>query len=322
MMAVPDALSHPERPAISVLVVTHNNEDLIETCLRSIRMSARERTLEVIVLDNGSVDRTLDRAGAIDPRAHLVGMGGNTGFAAANNHGLSLARGNIVALVNSDCFPDPGSLDRLADALEADTRTGIVGGSVRYASGRHQPSAGPFPSIIGDLWVALFLHRAPLLSRLGMGLWADKRLYDTSRTVDWVSGCFLGMRADVGPLPEDSFMYGEDVELCRTAHLAGWRTRTEPLATAVHLTGASLASRPGGRAFAQRQRAQFAMRWYAGRGWAHAMAVRLVLVLHAVLRIALTTLRRPWPPARARAARNEYWALLFAALGFPDRGTS
>jgi len=299
-------------PRVSVVVVTHNNSLLIGDCLRAIFASLPHDGGEVIVVDNASTDDTLAAIGRTDLPVELLALERNEGFAGGVNRGLDTARGACVALVNSDAFPDAGCIERLVELLERDPRVGIVGAKLRYPSGALQPSAGTFPSLRAGLWVALFLHRAPGLSRLGIGYFADPRLYRAARRVDWVSGAVCAARGDLGRLPETTFMYGEDVEWAAACRAAGREVWLEPAATAVHIGRASVdASQDPG--FAQRQRVSFELAWFAPRGETAVLAARAVLVLHALTRLLV---HGACDAARGRGAgrAHEYRALARAAL--------
>jgi GT2 family glycosyltransferase len=297
---------------VSIVVVTHNNSDLIGKCLGAIFDSLRATSAEVIVVDNDSTDGTPDVITGEKWPVDVLMLKENLGFARAVNCGWARARGRYVALVNSDAFPDRGCIDKLVDSLEHDSRIGIVGGRLRYPSGLSQPSAGTFPSLLGGVWVALFFHHVPGLSRLGIGYLADQRLYRYPRRVDWVSAAVCAARADVGPLPTSSFMYGEDVEwalACRDAGLEVW---LEPGATAIHVGRASVdqSQDPG---FAQRRRAEFELAWFARRSPLVRLGARFVLFLHALLRLAVYGGLAVFRGHRdGRVA--EYAALLRAAL--------
>jgi GT2 family glycosyltransferase len=303
---------------VSVVVVTHNNSQLIGDCLDAIHNSLKTRDAEIIVVDNASSDGTRDVISRATGPVTVIALERAVGFAEAVNVALRASCRPYVVLVNSDAFLDPGCIDELIDMLEHGSRVGIVGAKLRYPSGRFQPSAGTFPSLLGGLWVALFLHRVPGLSRLGIGYLADERLYRRSRRVDWVSAAVCAARSEVGPLPSSSFMYGEDVEwaaVCRDAGLEVW---LQPSATAIHIGRASVdQNRDAG--FAQRRRAQFELRWFARRGRVAQLAARFTLLVHAVLRLAvyggITVLRGHRDPRL-----TEYVALLRAALSaYPPR---
>lgn len=298
--------------AVSVVVVTHNNVALIARCLNAIFASRGARNLEVIVVDNASSDGTRTAIEDGGWPVELIALVDNEGFARAVNRGWERARGRYVALVNSDAFLDPACLCALAGALDERPRAGIVGARLRYPEGGHQPSAGTFPSLLSELWVALFLHRVPPFSRAGIGYLADPALYRTARRVDWVSAAVCAARAELGPLPDSRFMYGEDVEWAARCREHGWEVWLEPSATAVHVSAASVAeSQAAG--FAQRRRAQFELQWFARRGALAQLLARAVLVVHGLARVLLYGVRaivRREPDARV----GEYFALLRAAL--------
>jgi N-acetylglucosaminyl-diphospho-decaprenol L-rhamnosyltransferase len=300
---------------VSVVVVTHNNRDLIGPCLQAIREAVGDRDAQLLVVDNASTDGTRELLEDATRGVELIALHENVGFARGVNRALQAAHGRFVALVNSDAFPDPGCLEELVDVLEANPLIGIAGAKLRYPSGRLQPSAGTFPSLWGGLWVALSLHRVPGLSRLGIGYLADERLYERAHAVDWVCAATCAVRADLAPMPTGSFMYGEDVEWARASHEAGMEVWLVPQATSVHISRASVdQSRDG--SFAQRRRAQFELAWFARRGHLVVLLARGVLLLHGSLRLALYG---GLSVLRGRRDRRvaEYAALVRAAIHTP-----
>jgi N-acetylglucosaminyl-diphospho-decaprenol L-rhamnosyltransferase len=296
----------------SVIVVTHNNAAIVDRCLTSIAAATVTHRCEVIVVDGASRDGTLAAIGARLESPRVIALDRNVGFAKATNVGIEASRGRLLVLVNSDAFPDPASIDRLIDAIDAVPGAGIVGARLRYPSGRGQPSTARFPSLAGGLWVALMLHRAPLLGRAGIGIDAHRSHYRTRRRVDWTTAAFCIARREIGEMPTRSFMYGEDVAWARACAERGMSVWLEPAASAVHVGRASVdQSQPAG--FAQRRRVLFELSWFAERWALQALAARGVLALHAVVRIALFAVLRPF--ARGRDGRlAEHVALLRAAV--------
>jgi GT2 family glycosyltransferase len=300
------------RPDATVIVVTHNNESLIADCLRCIDAAAPSHSYETVIVDNNSRDGTLAAIPRDVSEPQVIALDSNVGFAAANNAGIQAGQGRLIVLVNSDAFPDPGSIDKLIEAIDELPDAGIVGGRLRYPSGRQQPSFGQFPSLLGGLWVALFLHRLPIISRAGIGISAHSALYRSRRSVDWVTAAFCVARREIGPLPTGAFMYGEDVAWALEARHSGLNVWFDPAATAVHIGRASVdQSQDAG--FAQRRRAQFELEWFAGRGRMVQLAARAVLLVHALVRLAayggMATLRR-----RSDRRVEEQKALLSAAI--------
>lgn len=299
-------------PDLTVIVVTHDNADLIGRCLAAIRAGSRCHELEVIVVDNASSDGTVEVARRAEPEVRVLALEHNNGFASANNEGLEHATTNLVALINSDCFPDPGALDVLVGALDANPDVGLVTGRLRYEDGRHQPSAGQLPTLASELWLALGLHRAPLLERLGVSVLYSERLYDRPRRVGWVSGAFCIARREIGRLPTSSFMYGEDVEWADVARQQGWAALMDPSAAAVHLGGASV-NRSQSPHFVEAQRVDFLLRWFARGHPLRLPAIRAIVALYAVTRLAGAAIRPVRPDTRTRELRRAV-AILRLAL--------
>ena len=202
-------------------MVTHDNAEIIERCLSAVNEAARRHSQEVLVVDNGSNDDTIEVARRTVPDVEVLALPDNAGFAAANNRGIAAARGRFIALVNSDCFPDPGALDVLLDAIEQLPAAGLVGGRLRFADGSHQASAGQAPTLRSELWLALGLHRHAATGYLGIGVLFSPSSTIRPRRVGWVSGAFCVARREVGPLPDSAFMYGEDVQWASQAVLEG-----------------------------------------------------------------------------------------------------
>jgi GT2 family glycosyltransferase len=118
-----------EQPEASVVVVTRDGLVFTRLCLESTLGSLESPTLELIVVDNGSTDGTLeyvDRLAKRDPRIRLISNGSNLGFAAAANQGLAIARGRRFVILNNDTILPPRSLGRLLTHVEDET-LGLVG---------------------------------------------------------------------------------------------------------------------------------------------------------------------------------------------------
>jgi N-acetylglucosaminyl-diphospho-decaprenol L-rhamnosyltransferase len=281
-------------------------------------MSVRAHSSELLVVDNGSSDDTVELIRAAAPGATVVELDRNIGFAAANNLAMERARGRYYALINSDAFPDRGAVDRLISRAEGSAKIGLVGGRLRDPSGRPQPSAGHFPSLRGNLGVALLLHRLPVVWRLPLTVSANAAAYSEAHRVDWVSGAFCLARPNVGPVPASGFMYGEDVEWARQAAERGLERWIEPSAKAIHLGGGGSQSVQAA-IFRQRSRVDFELRWFGVRGRWSVTGARIVIAIHAICRIALFSVLLPLRPTVARMRIAEFRSLLADAFRRRER---
>ncbi|MBV8717569.1 MAG: glycosyltransferase [Chloroflexi bacterium] len=104
------------KPELSVIVPAFQASATIEPCLRALAYQtlAPER-YEIIVVDDGSSDRTADRAAGAG--AQVLRMTRNSGPAAARNAGLVIARGQLIVFTDADCEPTPEFLAGLASHL-------------------------------------------------------------------------------------------------------------------------------------------------------------------------------------------------------------
>src|SRR5438309_9550802 len=104
------------RPPVSALVVSHNVRDLLLSTLRALENDDWP-ALEVIVVDNASVDGSVAAAQREFPRARVVALAENVGYGRANNVAFDHARGELILLLNPDVTVAPHCLDNLVRFL-------------------------------------------------------------------------------------------------------------------------------------------------------------------------------------------------------------
>lgn len=124
-----------QSPTVSIVIAAHDSEDTIERSVRSVLGQSHTR-LEVIVVDDGSSDRTrhvvADLAGRLgDDRLITATLRTNQGPSAARNRGLESARGEWVGFLDADDELAPGFVDRMLTAAHADPRADVVAGAHR-----------------------------------------------------------------------------------------------------------------------------------------------------------------------------------------------
>jgi len=230
---------------LSIVIVNYNTKDLLRNCLFSIFQKTKGINYEVIIVDNGSVDgsvqmisdlkkgkdkvfNSLTRSGRI---VELISNKENFGFARANNQGIKKARGEYILLLNSDTKLINNALAKLVNFAKRKKGLAVVGSKLINPGDGVQLSMGRFYTLPvvaisllgGDRW----LRRAPRKACLA----------------DWVEGsCFLIRRKvidKVGLLDEHFFMYVEEMEFCYRIKKAGWQVWYYPKARVYHLVRGS-----------------------------------------------------------------------------------
>src|SRR5262245_26393707 len=121
---------------ISTVVVNWNSASLLEQCLKSVDAhmpSAFES--EVIVVDNGSSDGSIEMVRETFPAVNLLVNEKNEGYQRANNRGISATTGDIILLLNADAMLESGAVDAMHARLVDDPRNAIVGPRLVYGDG-------------------------------------------------------------------------------------------------------------------------------------------------------------------------------------------
>jgi N-acetylglucosaminyl-diphospho-decaprenol L-rhamnosyltransferase len=267
----------------AAVVVSYNGGDLLERCVRSILAETSAGVPDVVVVDNGSSDGSLERLRTAFPTGtvRIVEAPGNVGYARGANLGIATTDTPVVAVLNADVEVAAGVAGAMVDALAADARLGAVGPRVLNVDGSVYPSARADPGLgvaAGHAALGLVWPTNPFTRRYRQ-LDCDPNV---AREVDWISGAALWLRRealdDVGGWDERYFMYMEDLDLCLRLRRAGWRVSYEPGGEVVHVQGASTSQRPY-RMIAEHHRSvwRFAARRY--RGWRRVLLVPLAGVL-------------------------------------------
>lgn len=206
----------------------------------------------ICVVDNDSQDGSFEKLKeAVDKNgwgdiADVVDSGYNGGFGFGNN--VALRKGlaakehfDAFYLLNSDAFPDEGSLASFVKFMGENPKAGIVGGRINGLDGTPQHSAFRFPNIWNEI------DRAAKLGLLSRKL-SDKTvvlaaLPNDVTEVDWVAGASMMIRREVleqiGFFDETYFLYYEETDLCLRAQRAGWKIMYLPTASVAHIGGAS-----------------------------------------------------------------------------------
>jgi len=112
---------------ISIIIVNFNTCQLLQNCLESIGNYTPNLTIQTIVVDNNSQDQSLDMLRSKYPKVEIIANPANRGFAAANNQGLSRAKGKYLFLLNPDTELFENTLSTLKTFLDDNPDIGAVG---------------------------------------------------------------------------------------------------------------------------------------------------------------------------------------------------
>lgn len=211
-------------PLVSVIVLNYQGKAFILRCLQSV-LDSTYPNLEVIVVDNGSTDDSMDTARAFGERVLCIENGKNLGFAAGCNVGIRVCRGELIALLNVDTMVRPDWMEKLVEPFLRDERVGLTGSKLYFLDGKTIQHAG------GEVLPnGLCQHR-------GYGVRDDGR-FNQPQEVDYLTGASLVIRRSalesIGLLDEGYFFYYDDVDLASEMKARGYRVLYAPASTVLH----------------------------------------------------------------------------------------
>ena len=235
--------------AIAAIVVTYQSGSTIDACLSRLRQG--QDIAEIRVIDNGSMDGTLDivqRHASHDPRVRFVGNPDNPGFAAANNQGVADSHSPWLAFINPDLMIEPDTLTELRSRGEVlgDCLLGVEQvdehGHADEAVRRRDPDF-------------LLMLRSP---GKGSKLAVPRDPHQAVQPVPALSGALLMMPRTlferIGGWDAGYRLHAEDLDLCRRAREAGAVVAIANDLQVTHVRGVSSRSRP------------FFVEWHKHRG--------------------------------------------------------
>jgi GT2 family glycosyltransferase len=302
----------------TVIVINWNGRAHLERGLPPL-LAQRDVPFEVMLVDNGSTDGSVELVRAQFPQVRLIALERNFGFVVANNIGMAQSEAEYVVALNNDTVPESDWLAALVDAAASDPRAAAVSSKMLFY-GRPDllDSAGIAADIAGHAWDAGAGtpdpgrdERAP---REVFAACAGAALYRRAALVEASAAQGPGR----GPFDEDFFNHAEDVDLCWRLRWLGYRCLYAPAARVLHVRSAADPESSPKKTFVQGRNKL----WVVFKNYpAGVLALWLpVIWLYDTLAVArqLAVLRDP-TPLRARLAAWQGWRLMRAKHAHIER---
>ena len=223
-----------DNPRVAAVVVNWNQRDLLLETLDSLYASDYP-SLQVIVVDNGSKDGSVEAVTTRFPEAIVIRNDSNLGFARGSNQGFERAAADqveYVMFINSDATVEKSTISTLAGLLESKPDAGAAAPYIFYYD---QRDVIWFGGGIVRLWRGWIGHRY-LRKRF-------KPQRHQPRETDYLTGCVLlartGVLQQLGGFDTYYTLYAEDVDLSLRMRLTGWRLWVTPDAKAFHRISAT-----------------------------------------------------------------------------------
>lgn len=226
---------------LSIIIVNYNTYNLVCQCIDSIYKYTDKILFEIIVVDNNSPNREIEKLNEIYPQVKLILNDNNSGFGVANNIGSKAANGKYLFLLNSDTIVIDNSIYNLYKFIEENKNVGACGGNLCDTNLKPASSfTRIMPSILAD--VDYFFNNIYSKFLYGKNL---NYCYGESPILIHgnISGADLMIAKHVfdelNGFDENFFMYYEETDLLFRMRDKNYQTYIVPSSKIIHLEGAS-----------------------------------------------------------------------------------
>lgn len=230
---------------LAIIIVNYNTRQLLDDCLASIyRADHPKGGLQVVVVDNASVDDSMDMVAKKYPSVISIQNSENLGFAKANNIGVDGADARFVLFLNSDTVIKRYSLVKPLKYLKTHPKVGAItiklflkDGTIDFDNHRGYPT--PWASITKFTGLAKLFPKSTVFNSYHLGF----QKLDKIHQIPVAAGSYMMMPTklfkNIGMWDETYFFYGEDIDLCYRINEAGYSIIYYPKVSTLHLRGAS-----------------------------------------------------------------------------------
>ena len=226
---------------LSVVIVNYGTFELTRDTVNSILEYSYPFSMEIIVVDNASIDDSLSRLRQyFNDRVKFIASEKNNGFAAGNNQALKTVDSKYVLLLNSDTIVWKDTLEDIYNFMELNSDVGACGCQVLLEDNTLDKACKrSFPNVKNSFFRLFHIPTSSKDDNYNLDDLDDDGVYE----IDCLTGAFIFTRKsvldDIGLLDETFFMYGEDIDFCYRIKEAGWKVIYYGKDKITHFKGAS-----------------------------------------------------------------------------------
>jgi len=231
---------------LSVIIVNYNVKDYLRQCLGSVIKATATIQTEIWVVDNNSVDESVEMIKTDFPMVNLIENKDNKGFSKANNQAIVKATGQYILLLNPDTVVEENTFIQTIAYLDNHPQAGALGVKLIDGNGRYLPESkrglpNPETAFYKIFGLTYLFPKSKKFARYYLG----HLQYNNIHEIEVLPGAFMLLRKSVlditGNLDEDFFMYGEDIDLSYRIIKSGFKIIYFPHTTIIHYKGKSTA---------------------------------------------------------------------------------
>ena len=229
---------------LSIIIVNYNVVHFLEQCLQSVMVATKDIDAEIFVVDNNSIDLSVEMVREKFPQVKVIANNSNLGFAKANNIAIRQSQGEYVLLLNPDTVVEADTFSKTITFMDQHPDAGGLGVKMVDGKGVFLPESKrslPIPSVAfyKIFGLAKIFKKSKRFGKYHLTYLDENEINE----VEVLSGAFMLLRKTtldkVGLLDEDYFMYGEDIDLSYRITQGGYKNYYFPKTRIIHYKGES-----------------------------------------------------------------------------------
>lgn len=229
---------------LSIIIVNYNVKHFLEQCLISVFRATKDIEAEVFVVDNNSVDGSVEMLNESFKEVYTIANEENVGFSRANNQAIAKAQGEYVLLLNPDTVVPENCFKTVLQIMDAEPTIGASGVRMVDGKGNFLPESKrglPTPEVAFYKMIGLnkLFLKSKRFGKYHLGYLDEHKNHE----VEILAGAFMMLRKSVldkiGLLDETFFMYGEDIDLSYRITQAGYKNVYIADTSIIHYKGES-----------------------------------------------------------------------------------
>lgn len=223
-----------KKPLVSIIIVSWNGKNWLKGCLQTIKKQTYTN-IEIIIVDNGSIDGSVEWIKQFYPECVVLPLKTNVGFAEGNNKGFKESKGDLIYFLNNDTELSINAVEELVTSFYNNPQLGGVQSKLLLLEDKKRiDTIGAFLTPTGFLYHNAFGH-------------VDKKDLDKSIPLYTLKGASMMFRREVllkvlvnnNVFDTDYFAYFEETDLCHRIWLSGYTLYYSPKAIVWHHMGAT-----------------------------------------------------------------------------------
>jgi len=229
---------------LSIIIISYNTKDFLKKCTSSIKRTTKNLNYEIIVVDNASLDNSLNMLKEQFPEVITIASKENIGFSKANNLGVEKSKGKYILFLNPDTVVYKETLLNMVKFMDGHKDVGAATCKLVMPNGKlDDASHRGFPNPWNSFCYFSGLSKMFPSSKLFGGYNLSWLNLSKTHEIDACAGAFMIVRREAGEKigwwDEDYFFYGEDLEFCFRLKEAGWKIYFVPSISVLHYKGVS-----------------------------------------------------------------------------------